>query len=177
MPVDIRKNVFTQSARRYLSTITGYCPIQLFYNVRGYFWGWMTINATLSPLNLLLRRWFMGFHRNRSCGGDWCLLGRGMIRWLHSFKVLGNEDSGTAAFYVGNVHENEQAAKLPKAVAPAISLLWWIFNWATCAWRSTHNLLKLFVRTCHGVAHSEQEDIQHGQKKPVCLTSQRHYWL
>lgn len=30
----------------YLSAVTGYCPIQLFYNVRGYFWGWMKITGT-----------------------------------------------------------------------------------------------------------------------------------
>lgn len=37
---------------------TGYCPIRLFCNVKGNFWGWVRISASLSPLNMSLRRRF-----------------------------------------------------------------------------------------------------------------------
>lgn len=37
MPVDIRKDVLTQSATQYLSDITGYCPIHLLHKCQGLF--------------------------------------------------------------------------------------------------------------------------------------------
>ena len=60
--MDIREDVFTQSARHYLSASTGYCPTSNCFIMSGVISeGWMTINAVNHLLSASLRRRFLGF--------------------------------------------------------------------------------------------------------------------
>lgn len=161
MPVDIREDVFTQTARHYLSALTGYCPPSNCFIMSGVISeGWMTINAVYHLLSASLRRRFLGFFFSWSCScvREKYLIGGGVIRWIH-FMV----------FTLSRTSCKSCRTLLPQRCLYRGEL----FNWTESAWERAHNVLKQFVRTCHDAAHSKHVQIQ--TVKTWSLTGQRHY--
>ena len=122
-------------------------PIQLFYNVRGYFWGLDDDQCSLSPFECdaektVFRVFFFFFGCSCSCVREKYLIGGGVIRWIH--------------FTVSTL--SRTSCRSCRTLLPQRCLYHGeLFNWTESAWESAHNVLKQFVRTCHDAVHSEHD--------------------